>query len=454
MLTDLQLEHLVKTFRESGINGRDLQETDEQELQDCLGLNVLQARKIKKQVDAISGGAVMAHASVPTHVSVPHPVTPPRPLVTWQTQPVPAGKASKVDPVKLQEYGSITKRINQLQSEQVEQAVGGYAAQVQGLQQTLQAYQRQLQEDQAKAAKKAEKLQDMSEGTWYPGKHLRGKGHHHEKQQLAEQAAAETASATKQTAAQVAQLQGQVATQTRALHDARAKVAELHGLRAAEEKLLQEVFAGRTAASDDREDNLEAQLAALVPRLQERQQALSNVLVGSRAMEAATQQLQGAKEEMQRAFGLSGLDMANDFFRPGIGPGGLGGLAADVAKRRRMETAQQLTTAAAANIQKARSVLPQLPGIDQANLSGLNKMWGDVVFDNIFSDMRMRQRIRENMARIDAMAMQANHSMRWAQGVVTQIQGEVSGLQTQQATVAAELHSYRLHLLDMAAARS
>ena len=67
------------------------------------------------------------------------------------------------------------------------------------------------------------------------------------------------------------------------------------------------------------------------------------MLVGSRAMEAATEQLKGAKEEMQRAFEVAGLDCVI---------GGQGSGAVDILKRQHMQTAQQLTTAAAANIQK------------------------------------------------------------------------------------------------------
>nr|ARQ20724.1 lipid body protein [Lobosphaera incisa] len=455
MLSDLELASISAKFKENAVNGPDLEDLSEQDLQTCLGLTPLQARKVRRKVAELSGN-VPSNPQAQGTTTALQPATPAKQAsVPFQanahnsTTPPPA-KQSQFKKSDLEEYRNLSQRIDQLQRERVEEATAPQELRLRQLQQILGATQQQLATCQTEAAGEAEKHKDIDDGAWYPGKLIRGKGHHKEKQERLSRAAAEADAKVQKVTAQLQRVQADIAAQSVTVQDLHAKVQELKQLQAAQAALIERLFAGATPASDAVEDQLEAQVKQLAQRQQEAERALAPYVVGGKEVNAAARQLDQAQQELARAFGMSGIDLANDFIRPGIGPGGLGGLAADIAKRRSMDNAQQLVATAVHHIRQARMALPMLPGITEACVDQLDRVFGDIVFDNIFSDMRARRDIMNAQSAVESMARDVHYTVRWAQEAIAKLQADVDAHRINRTGVTAQLHSRRLGLLELA----
>lgn len=98
--------------------------------------------------------------------------------------------------------------------------------------------------------------------------------------------------------------------------------------------------------------------------------------------------LNEARNYLNDAHGMSQWDMFG------------GGTMVSMQKRSLLERAESSINQVRMLQQQLLQVAPNLPSLGQLNIAS-GSIWGDVVFDNIFSDMEMHDKIKDSEAQVD-----------------------------------------------------
>lgn len=109
--------------------------------------------------------------------------------------------------------------------------------------------------------------------------------------------------------------------------------------------------------------------------------------------------LSEARNQLDDAHGMSQWDMFG------------GGTMASMQKRSLLERAESSIQQVRMLQQQLQQVAPHLPNLGQLNIAS-GSIWGDVVFDNIISDMEMHDKIKDSEAQVDRAGLKCGNMVK------------------------------------------
>lgn len=175
--------------------------------------------------------------------------------------------------------------------------------------------------------------------------------------------------------------------------------------------LYNSIFAGHTPEFPD-EDRKEDACAAASQRLQHLHQQSEQSKHILFLLGQTSTKLSEARNALDSAYGMSQYDMFG------------GGTMASMQKRNYLERAES-------SIQQVRMLQEQLfhlaPEIrDLGPLQiDMGSIWSDVVFDNIFTDMQMHDRIKESMEQVDEAGHKTGDIIWRREGELNRLKGDI-----------------------------
>lgn len=153
------------------------------------------------------------------------------------------------------------------------------------------------------------------------------------------------------------------------------------------DQLYNSVFAGQTLEFPE-EDRKEEACNTASQHVQSVHQDLERERHVLFLLRQTSTKLSEARNYLDDAHGMSQWDMFG------------GGTMASMQKRNLLERAESSIQQVRMLQQQLQQVAPHLPSLGQLNIASGN-IWGDVVFDNIFSDMEMHDKIKDSEAQVD-----------------------------------------------------
>ncbi|KAG2492572.1 hypothetical protein HYH03_009233 [Edaphochlamys debaryana] len=482
------MEGLVEKFEEHEVTGIDILLLDEEELRSMLQITRLQAVKVKKLAEAANinddadDEAVEAAAqqleavSLDTGGEIPHISANPDDLGTVEEQAeiqravsirvhaapapamgqpaapaLPAGTAAlQLDEGTVHRYQTSMHSIMTLEGEGVAQALPAARTRLDVARKQLKMQEEKFESLRSEEAKRSQKLAELQEGKWYPGKYLFGKAKREAKLERNTQKAEGVSAKVRAVGAALEELHVRVGRETKTVNDLVAKCAQLDEAKAFCAALLQSAFAGG-AVGDARENALETEVGMLGPKLEEVRRYKTVYAQAHEHIKGAKQALAQAADLLQRASGLATVDVMSNVFRPMPMRNSMGGVMVDVIKRQQWGQGLQLCRVAADMAIRARSMVPDMPRVKVEKLQQLRMGFGmmDVVFDNIISDMIAARKIRDALAKVRDCLEDVAEGERWLRGwLQNRIDQDLRGLEAQLATRRSELHAHRTHLLN------
>ena len=193
-----------------------------------------------------------------------------------------------------------------------------------------------------------------------------------------------------------------------------AQAQRHHDLQKELDNLYERIFAGPTPGfpeEDERERECESALST-VQHLSEKLEKERHILflLGQTSMK-----LTEAARHLDDAHSLSQMDLFG------------GGTLASMQKRNYLERAESAISQVRMLQQQIHSIAPDgtadLGAMDIASGS----IWGDVLFDNIFSDMEMHDKIKRSELQINAAGQKLGTIIRAAEGREKSVRGELDG---------------------------
>ena len=153
------------------------------------------------------------------------------------------------------------------------------------------------------------------------------------------------------------------------------------------DQLYNSIFAGQTPEFPE-EDRKEEACNAASQHVQSIHQELERERHVLFLLRQTSTKLSEARNYLDDAHGMSQWDMFG------------GGTMASMQKRNLLEQAESSIQQVRMLQQQLQQVAPHLPSLGQLNIAS-GSIWGDVVFDNIFSDMEMHDKIKDSEAQVD-----------------------------------------------------
>ena len=150
--------------------------------------------------------------------------------------------------------------------------------------------------------------------------------------------------------------------------------------------LYNSIFAGKTPEFPQ-EDEKESACKAAETHYGQVQAALKSEQQAMKTLSDALRVMGAIFNDLDRAIGASRMDMFG------------GGMMSGIMKRNALEDAESGVEKVKMLVAQAQRLSPAVRDAGPINIARLN-IWGDVVFDNIFSDMEMHQRIKDSEAQL------------------------------------------------------
>jgi hypothetical protein len=163
-------------------------------------------------------------------------------------------------------------------------------------------------------------------------------------------------------------------------------------------QLYNSIFAGQTPEFPD-EDRKEEACNTASQHVQLVHQELEKERHVLFLLRQTSTKLSEARNHLDDAHGMSQWDMFG------------GGTMASMQKRSLLERAESSIQQVRMLQQQIQQVAPHLPSLGQLNIAS-GSIWGDVVFDNIFSDMEMHDKIKDSEAQVDRAGHQCGDMVR------------------------------------------
>jgi DNA repair exonuclease SbcCD ATPase subunit len=195
------------------------------------------------------------------------------------------------------------------------------------------------------------------------------------------------------------------------------------------DKLYNSIFAGHTPGfptedmAESAVTNSQQHLSTLTQSLEREKHVL--FILGQ-----MSQKLSDARNQLSGAYDMSQFDMFG------------GGTMSSMRKRNYLELAESC-------VQQVRMLQDQIahmnvgvPSLGDLNIH-LGSIWSDVVFDNIFTDMDMHDKIKGSMAQVERAGNQCGQIIREREGRLRGVQGEVKAAEGQLKEARAELQKVR-----------
>ncbi|KAL7954563.1 hypothetical protein V8C34DRAFT_294038 [Trichoderma compactum] len=216
-----------------------------------------------------------------------------------------------------------------------------------------------------------------------------------------------------------------------ALAQARQAAAELEAVverhKTAQQELdslYNDIFSGPTPQFSE-EDEREQACTSAQANYQEARMRAESQFQAIKMLEQAKQRMANALKAMQDALSASRLDMFG------------GGTMADVMERNALSQAEVQLSQARMDMMNAQRMDPAIKELPAVKISH-GSLVGDVLFDNIFSDMDFHNKIKRSNAEVDRCAQ-----------VLKQ---EIQGVQQRHQGAEAEVKEWERHLKDARAA--
>ncbi|KAF1364223.1 hypothetical protein EJ07DRAFT_151521 [Lizonia empirigonia] len=124
--------------------------------------------------------------------------------------------------------------------------------------------------------------------------------------------------------------------------------------------------------------------------------------------------LNQARNYLDDAHGMSQWDMFG------------GGTMVSMQKRNLLERAESSISQVRILQQQLLQVAPNLPSLGQINIAS-GSIWGDVMFDNIFSDMEMHDKIKDSEAQVDSAGHKCGNLVRESEQREQRLSEELRG---------------------------
>ncbi|GIL83723.1 hypothetical protein Vretimale_10522 [Volvox reticuliferus] len=360
-------------------------------------------------------------------VAAEQPPQPPQPRVVGTVIPMaaapmlpPGTGALQVDAHTVALYQQSVATITRLEGERVAQELPGARSRLAATKKRLKLQEAKFEELRKEEAKRNKKLEELVGGKWYPGKYILGAKRREQKISRNTEKLEAVSQKVRAVASQLEELHAAEQQQSNLVSELAAKCTALDEARSFCSTLLQSAFAGG-AVGDARENMLEAEVAALGPKIEEVRRYKSVYGKAYELMRAAREALDQAWQMLESASGLATIDVASNFLSPIPMMNSPGGLMVDIMKRGQMQQGVQLCQVAAELALKSRAMVPDMPRVDAEKLRRLRVGFGmmDVVFDNLISDMMVASKIRGILGGLRSVVSDVEYAERWLHGWIS-----------------------------------
>ena len=195
------------------------------------------------------------------------------------------------------------------------------------------------------------------------------------------------------------------------------------------DQLYNSIFAGQTPEfpEEDRKEeacNVASQHVQSVHRELEQERHVLFLL------RQTSTKLSEARNYLDDAHGMSQWDMFG------------GGTLASMQKRNLLEQAESSISQVRMLQQQLQQLAPHLPSLGQLNIAS-GSIWGDIVFDNIFSDMEMHEKIKNSEAQVDRAGHKCGNLVRESEQREQRLLGDVRSANEKLKDARVELQKAR-----------
>jgi len=378
--------------------------------------------------------------AAPSSAPWPHGYAPPA--------ATPAGKRSVIRPEDANHWKALGRTIDEYERKNAELALQDSTAKLKNVESRAQAEKARLHELEQKLAKAAKEKHKVEEDKWYPGKHLTS---HKKQEERASEKLKEYEKISAEVNAHKLKLDGlrsDAASAKAVLGQAQADLQALQRAREERSMLVIKLFKGQgTHASDATEDALESELDSYAPKLAEVKMTKQTYSMAAMELDMAVKGIEKATQMTQQAYGRANADLVL-----GLGPtNGPLGAANDIQKRRALQDANNTYQMAIQNMARAKMHIPDLPNVSEATIHQ-PPVFGDLIFDNIISDMIVRKQIQKSLAMMQKTQAEAKEALGWLNGKISStVDPELHRLEAMYESKSNELEAYRAKLLSAAA---
>jgi hypothetical protein len=175
--------------------------------------------------------------------------------------------------------------------------------------------------------------------------------------------------------------------------------------------LYNSIFAGHTPEFPD-EDRKEDACNAASHHLSTLNQSLEREKHILFLLGQTSQKLSEARTHLDGAYGMSQYDMFG------------GGTMASMQKRNYLERAESAIQQVRMLQDQVKHIAPDIPSLGPLQIA-MGSIWSDVVFDNIFSDMEMHEKVKASIAQVDRAGNACGDIIRKREEQLGRLQGEV-----------------------------
>jgi len=144
----------------------------------------------------------------------------------------------------------------------------------------------------------------------------------------------------------------------------------------------------------------------------------------------ASSKLSEARNALDGAYGTSKYDMFG------------GGTMVSMQKRNYLERAESSIQQVRMLQSQYQQVAPELPNLGTLSIE-IGSIWGDVVFDNIFSDMEMHDKIKVSIGQVDRAGAKCGKIIRGREQILGRLEGDVKKAHEELRRARIELQNVR-----------
>jgi chromosome segregation ATPase len=209
----------------------------------------------------------------------------------------------------------------------------------------------------------------------------------------------------------------------------KAKAQRHESLQVELDSLYNSIFAGHTPEFPDEDRKEEACNAALgyVQTMNQRIERERHILflLGQTSLKLST-----ARSSLDQAYSMSQYDMFG------------GGTFASMRKMNHLEEAESAMRQVRMLQDQVKQVAPEIPELGQLNIA-MGSIFSDVIFDNLFTDMRMHEEIKQSIAQVDQAGNQCGNIIRQREQQEQSLQRELQQAQGRLQFARQELQKAR-----------
>jgi DNA repair exonuclease SbcCD ATPase subunit len=193
--------------------------------------------------------------------------------------------------------------------------------------------------------------------------------------------------------------------------------------------LYNSIFAGHTPDFPD-EDRKEEACNASIHQVQRLHQTISHKKHILFLLGQTSTKLSEARNSLDSAYNMSQLDMFSGSSMPSM------------QKRNYLERAESAIQQVRMLQDQLHQVAPEIPSLGPLRIA-MGSIWSDVVFDNIFTDMQMHDKIKASIEQVDRAGAQCGDVIRAKERELEGVKGEVAQAEGRLKEARMELQKAR-----------